>query len=156
MDHSIAAITAVVLARVAWQEVIDLTFDRPRIAIALWRSALQEEAILRERIVALGRRDARGRVAYLLCELYWRHRLVGLVARSMCHPAVDTERIGRRARLDAGACQPRPAGVPADQITQSGTALIGSARSREAAADSRDQGGLLASRRRVRHRRRLS
>ncbi len=78
MDHSIAAITPVLLARVAWQEVIDLTFERPLIATSLWRSALQEEAILRERIVALGRRDARGRVAYLLCELYWRHRLVGL------------------------------------------------------------------------------
>jgi CRP-like cAMP-binding protein len=79
MDHSIAAITAVELANIAWPEVIDLTFDRPRIAMALWRSALQEEAILRERIVALGRRDARGRVAYLLCELFWRHKLVGLV-----------------------------------------------------------------------------
>ena len=40
--------------------------------------ALQEEAINRERIVALGRRSARGRVAYLLCELVWRQRAVGL------------------------------------------------------------------------------
>uniref|UniRef100_UPI001300A407 Crp/Fnr family transcriptional regulator n=1 Tax=Teichococcus vastitatis TaxID=2307076 RepID=UPI001300A407 len=31
-----------------------------------------------ERIVSLGRRDARGRVAYLLCELLWRHAAVGL------------------------------------------------------------------------------
>jgi CRP-like cAMP-binding protein len=79
MDHSIAAITRVLLANIAWAEVMDLTFDRPRIATALWRSGLQEEAILRERIVALGRRDARGRVAYLLCELFWRHKLIGLV-----------------------------------------------------------------------------
>ena len=34
--------------------------------------------MLRERIVSLGRRDARGRVAYLLCELLWRHAAVGL------------------------------------------------------------------------------
>ena len=33
--------------------------------------------MLRERIVALGRRDARGRVAYLLCELVWRHAAIG-------------------------------------------------------------------------------
>ena len=32
--------------------------------------------MLRERIVALGRRSARGRVAYLLCELVWRQRAV--------------------------------------------------------------------------------
>jgi CRP-like cAMP-binding protein len=78
MDHSVAAITPVRLADMAWQEVLDLTYNHPRIAAALWWSALQEEAILRERIVALGRRDARGRVAYLLCELFWRHKLVGL------------------------------------------------------------------------------
>ena len=78
MDHSIAAITPVRLAVIAWQEVLDLTLHRPRIATALWWSGQQEEAILRERIVALGRRDARGRVAYLLCELFWRHKLVGL------------------------------------------------------------------------------
>lgn len=34
--------------------------------------------MLRERIVSLGRRDARGRIAYLLCELLWRHAAVGL------------------------------------------------------------------------------
>jgi hypothetical protein len=33
---------------------------------------------LRERIVALGRRSARGRVAYLLCEIVWRQRAVGI------------------------------------------------------------------------------
>ena len=34
--------------------------------------------MLRERIVALGRRSARGRVAYLLCELVWRQRATGV------------------------------------------------------------------------------
>ena len=34
--------------------------------------------MLRERVVSLGRRDARGRIAYLLCELLWRHTAVGL------------------------------------------------------------------------------
>ena len=33
---------------------------------------------MRERIVALGRRRARGRLAYFLCELVWRQRAVGL------------------------------------------------------------------------------
>jgi CRP-like cAMP-binding protein len=78
MDHSIAAITPVRVADIATDEVIELTLHRPSVATALWWSALQEEAILRERIVALGRRDARRRVAYLLCELFWRHEPVGL------------------------------------------------------------------------------
>lgn len=57
---------------------MDLFSHRPRISAALWWSSLQEEAMLRERIVSLGRRDARGRIAYLLCELLWRHAAVGL------------------------------------------------------------------------------
>jgi CRP-like cAMP-binding protein len=42
--------------------------------------SLVEEGLIsnRDRIVALGRRSARGRVAYLLCELMWRQRAVGL------------------------------------------------------------------------------
>ena len=56
------------------------TFARhPRISAALWWTSMQEGAMLRERIVSLGRRDARGRIAYLLCELLWRHQAVGLV-----------------------------------------------------------------------------
>jgi hypothetical protein len=39
---------------------------------------MQEQAMLRERIVALGRRSARGRLAYFLCELVWRQRAVGM------------------------------------------------------------------------------
>lgn len=79
MDHAIGTLAPVRLAAVAREAVLDLALSRPRISAALWWSALQEEAILRERIVALGRRDARGRVAYLLCELLWRYQVVGLV-----------------------------------------------------------------------------
>ena len=78
MDHSIAAISPVRLAAISRETVLDLLFNRPRIAAALWWSSLQEEAILRERIVALGRRNAHGRVAYLLCEILWRSQAVGL------------------------------------------------------------------------------
>lgn len=78
MDHSIATITPVRIARIARNELLDLYAQRPRISAALWWSSLQEEAILRERIVSLGRRNARGRIAYMLCELFWRHAAVGL------------------------------------------------------------------------------
>ncbi len=77
MDHSVATLMP---TRIAWLErgpLIELLAKRPRLAAAHWWSALQEEAIQRERIVALGRRDARGRVAYLLCELVWRQAAIG-------------------------------------------------------------------------------
>lgn len=78
MDHSLGAITPVRVASISRKSILDLFSQHPRISAALWWSALQEEAMLRERIVSLGRRDVRGRIAYLLCELLWRHAAVGL------------------------------------------------------------------------------
>lgn len=72
MDHSIGTIAPSRIAPILRDRVIAVMADHPRIAAAFWWSALQDEAMQRERIVALGRRDARGRVAYLLCELVWR------------------------------------------------------------------------------------
>jgi CRP-like cAMP-binding protein len=78
MDHSIITIAATRLATVARDKVIEIAARYPRIGAALWWSAMQETAMLRERVVTLGRRNARGRVAYLLCELVWRQRAVGI------------------------------------------------------------------------------
>jgi CRP-like cAMP-binding protein len=66
------------IATISCATVLDLFQHHPRIGAALWWSACQLIAMLRERIVALGRRSARGRVAYLLCELVWRQQAVGL------------------------------------------------------------------------------
>jgi CRP-like cAMP-binding protein len=78
IDHSIATLVPTRIATISRARVFEL-FDRhPRIGAALWWSALQQNAINRERIVALGRRSALGRVAYLMCELVWRQRAVGL------------------------------------------------------------------------------
>lgn len=77
MDHSIGTLTPGRLAAISQHEVMQVTYRHPRVSIGLWWSTLQEEAMLRERIVALGRRDARQRVAYLLCELVWRYRAIG-------------------------------------------------------------------------------
>jgi CRP-like cAMP-binding protein len=78
MDHSIATLVPTRIATISRNTVFDLFEHHPRIGAALWWSALQQNAINRERIVALGRRSARGRVAYLLCELVWRQKAVGL------------------------------------------------------------------------------
>src|SRR5438477_6036926 len=78
MDHSVAALGPARIAVITRETLMDLAQNYPRIRAALWWSAMQEQAIMRERIVALGRRSARGRVAYFLCELVWRQRAVGL------------------------------------------------------------------------------
>lgn len=78
MDHSIGTLTPVRVSPISREGLLSTFATRPRISAALWWSSLQEESMLRERIVSLGRRDARGRIAYLLCELLWRHAAMGL------------------------------------------------------------------------------
>jgi CRP-like cAMP-binding protein len=78
MDHSIGTLVPTRIATISRDTVFNLFKDHPRIGAALWWSALQQNAINRERIVALGRRSSRGRLAYLVCELVWRQRAVGL------------------------------------------------------------------------------
>jgi CRP-like cAMP-binding protein len=79
MDHSVGAIVPTRIAAIERDAVLDIAVNRPRLGAALWWSAMQEAAMARERIVALGRRNARGRVAYLLCELVWRQRAINMV-----------------------------------------------------------------------------
>ena len=91
-DHSIGTITPVRIAPISRESMMEVFAHHPRISAALWWSALQEEAMLRERIVSLGRRDARGRIAYLLCELLWRHAAVGLTNGDLFRlPLTQTE-----------------------------------------------------------------
>jgi CRP-like cAMP-binding protein len=77
IDHFVSTIGRTRLAAVDRDTAIEIVARHPRLKAAFWWSARQEDAMLRERIVALGRRSARGRVAYLLCELVWRLRAVG-------------------------------------------------------------------------------
>src|ERR1700730_18205632 len=77
-DHSVATIGPTRIAAIDREAVMDVVLNHPRIGAALWWSAMQEQAMLRERIVALGRRSARGRLAYFLCELVWRQRAAGM------------------------------------------------------------------------------
>jgi CRP-like cAMP-binding protein len=78
IDHFVGTIGRTRLAAIDRDTVIDIVARHPRLKAAFWWSARQEDAMLRERIVALGRRNARGRVAYLLCELVWRQRAIGM------------------------------------------------------------------------------
>lgn len=71
-DHNVQALNE---ARIAWIPIdaIRATIDaRPGIARALWRDTLIDGSIQREWILNVGRRDARTRIAHLLCELIYR------------------------------------------------------------------------------------
>jgi CRP-like cAMP-binding protein len=77
-DHSIVTMAPTRLATIERDKVYEIIAHHRRIGAALWWSAMQEAAILRERIVTLGRRNAGARIAYLFCEFLWRHHAIGL------------------------------------------------------------------------------
>ncbi|GJE15222.1 hypothetical protein FOHLNKBM_6300 [Methylobacterium longum] len=71
-DFSMATLTQATLAFVPHAEMHKLMAAFPTLATALWREALITAAIHRAWMAGLSRRDARGRMAHLFCELYLR------------------------------------------------------------------------------------
>jgi CRP-like cAMP-binding protein len=78
MDHSVAALGPATTALVSGQEMSQLLSAKSRIAQALWWGTLTDLAVLRERVVDHGRRDAHERIAHLLYEMLVRYRMVGM------------------------------------------------------------------------------
>lgn len=68
-DHNVEAITGAHVAWVPAERLRALALDRPNIARALWRDALIDSSVFREWVLNVGRRDARTRIAHMLCEL---------------------------------------------------------------------------------------
>jgi len=84
MDHSLSSLCATKALFIPHETVSDLMRRCPRIADAFWRDALIDAAVFREWILNLGRREAYGRMAHLLCEFYVRLKAVGLTNGDAC------------------------------------------------------------------------
>jgi CRP-like cAMP-binding protein len=84
MDHSIAALTPVVLAEISRARLERMTSEHERVAKALWWDTLVSVAIQREWTVNLGQRTAIERLGHLFCELFLRLRGVGLTDGDTC------------------------------------------------------------------------
>lgn len=79
MDHSIASIAPSTVSMIPHEALIAITNESPRVARAVWKESLFEAAVFREWIVNVGRRTAFQRIAHVMCEMYARHRQVGLI-----------------------------------------------------------------------------
>ena len=77
-DHSVQMLTAGKIAMIPRAEVDRIAFERPNIGRAMWIDTLVDGSIFREWIANVGRRDARTRVAHLLCEFALRLKVAGL------------------------------------------------------------------------------
>lgn len=78
-DHSISAMSSCQIGHVADDELTEIGVRFPKVGAALRWASLVEDAINREWIVNLGQRQALGRMAHVICELYYRLRAIGQV-----------------------------------------------------------------------------
>ena len=60
------------------RDIDRLAFEYPKVARALWIDTLVDGSIFREWIANIGRRDARTRLAHVLCEFALRLKVAGL------------------------------------------------------------------------------
>jgi CRP-like cAMP-binding protein len=77
-DHNVQTLTRCELAFIPRPAVRALILSHPRIATAMWIDTLIDSSIFREWVVNVGRRDARSRIAHLLCEFARRLEVAGL------------------------------------------------------------------------------
>jgi CRP-like cAMP-binding protein len=78
MDHSLATLSTSKVALIPHDTVRAFIQAHPRIGDVFWRDTLIDAAVFREWVTNVGRREAYGRIAHLLCELFVRLRAVGL------------------------------------------------------------------------------
>lgn len=93
-DHNVQSIS---VATVAWVRATDLrkvAHERPGLNEALWRDTLVDASIFREWVVNVGRRDAKARIAHLLCEFAARREKAGLGPLERFELPMTQEQIG--------------------------------------------------------------
>lgn len=77
-DHNVQALTRAEIADVPISAFQQIALERPNVARAILVTTLIEASMFREWILNIGRRDARSRLAHLLCEFALRLEAQGL------------------------------------------------------------------------------
>lgn len=93
-DHDVQTITAATIAWVAGRDLIELVRARPSLGEALWKNTLIEASIFREWVLNVGRRNAKARIAHMLCEFLIRCEAAGLGSIGSCDLPMTQEQIG--------------------------------------------------------------
>lgn len=93
-DHNVQTITEATFAWVPAVELRRIAQERPALAEALWRDTLIDASIFREWVLNVGRRDAKSRIAHMLCEFAARREQAGLGSPERFELPMTQEQIG--------------------------------------------------------------
>ncbi len=100
-DHFVQAMTDVTLVWIPMPALRELISNRPRVGTAFWRDALIDASIFREWVLNVGRRDAKTRIAHMLCEFITRSEAAGLGSVESMRLPFTQEQIGDATGLTA-------------------------------------------------------
>ena len=100
-DHNVQALSRCTVAIVNKEALVQMMGDRPTVRRAIWYDSLVDSSVFREWVVNVGRRDARQRIAHLLCELAARLKTAGQDHGPMFDFPVTQEQIADATGLTA-------------------------------------------------------
>jgi CRP-like cAMP-binding protein len=93
-DHNVQTITEATYAWIPAKDIRRIAQERPAFAEALWRDTLIDASIFREWVLNVGRRDAKSRIAHMLCEFAARRERAGLGSPERFELPMTQEQIG--------------------------------------------------------------
>jgi len=96
---SISAISAVTIIRVPHRQLSERCLRYPAIAMAFWRDGTVDASIFAKWVGNLGRKNARARIAHVMCELGMRIEAAGLGTRTSFELPITQERLGEATGL---------------------------------------------------------
>lgn len=117
-DHSVQMLTPGRIALIPREAIISLTLERPRIGHAMWLDTLVDGSIFREWITNIGRRDARTRIAHLLCEFALRLKVAGLGEENHYELPMTQEQLADATGLTSVHVNRTIKGLEADGLIQ--------------------------------------
>jgi CRP-like cAMP-binding protein len=92
MDHTLSTLSPTRLMFIPHETIRALCKAFPGIASTLWRETVIDAGIFREWITNNGRREAYGRLAHLICEMFLKNRAVNLAhGNTFLFPATQIE-----------------------------------------------------------------
>jgi CRP-like cAMP-binding protein len=77
-DHNVQALTTIEVALIPRGAILEIAERHPAVGRAMWHDTLVDGSVQREWVANVGRRDARTRIAHLLCEFALRLESAGL------------------------------------------------------------------------------
>jgi CRP-like cAMP-binding protein len=99
--HSIQALSRVDVVQISTAALTSLLAANPTVARAIWVETMIDASIQREWTANVGRRDARTRIAHLLCELGIRQEEAGICPRDQYELPLTQEQLADATGLTA-------------------------------------------------------